>query len=366
VELYKPMVDPAAMEKRAQDDLQKTGLTFSSKTREEMAAILKLVMDSLNDPTKVRGKTVKILGDISSGAMGEVSIGIFEDKIVALKRVKTGVSSSLGDPMALLEYEAALNHRVQTPEQHPYVVEYYGMVEQEGEKLLINGYHPNDNLTQLVEKNWKEKYKPPFAVQSKINLATIELIFNQLLDCLRVLREKGVVHRDLKTDNILYMVDQDGNVNRIKVIDFGVGLALGPGAFDDMFRGKVVGTFSYMAPEQAKGKSVFQSDLYSVGAIMAVILTGRLPLVFPKTKNREDLVKQIGRIEREPRPKLTTLNSWLNKNKALQYLAATVDRMLAHDPFQRPDVEQVQKAFDRLFGHIGEEKHSLSIFYQRN
>lgn len=365
VKLYKPLLDRSAMQKRAEEDLQQSGLGLSSKTRDEMTGLLKLIMQSLENPEKVKGKKVKVLGDISSGAMGMVSIGIFRDQIVALKRVKAGVAGLLGDPVALLEYEAAMHERVQTPEQHPFVVEYYGLVEQEGEKLLLNGYHPNDNLTQLVEKNWLEKYKPPFNTESKISLATLEVLINQLLDCLKLFRSKGLVHRDLKTDNVLYMVDENENLNRIKVIDFGVALAIGPGSIDDLFRGKVVGTFAYMAPEQARGRSVFQSDLYSTGAIFTVVLTGKLPLVFPKTKTRQELVQQIVRIERERRPRLTELNPWLAKNTIFEQVAAIVEQMLDLDPMNRPTLDEVQEAFNGVFQHIGEEKHGLSIYYTR-
>ena len=365
IQLYKPRLDRNSMEKEAARAIEQSGLGFSSKTREEMAALVKLLMDSLQEPTRLKGKKVKILGDISSGAMGNVSVGIFQEKIVALKRVKSQIASSLGDPVALLEYEAAVHARVQTPEQHPCIVEYYGLLEQDGEKLLINGYYPNDNLTQLVERNWGERYKPPFSTQSKLTLANMEVLVNQLLSCLRVLRHKGVVHRDFKTDNVLYMVDEREMVNQIKVIDFGVGLAIGPGAMEDHFKGKVVGTFSYMAPEQAKGRSLFQSDLYSVGAIFAVLLSGKLPMVFPKTKTRQELVQQIMRIEKEPRPKIAELNPFLKKITVLEHMAATVDRMLELDPSARPTIEEVQSAFDGLFQHAAEEKHATSIFYHK-
>ncbi len=365
VKLYKARLDREAMEKQAEQDLKQAGSGYSTKTRDEMAGLIKLIVESLADPGKVRGRKLNVLGDISSGAMGKVSIGIFRDRIVALKRVKSQVSSSLGDPVSLLQYEATIHARVQTPEQHPYVVEYFGIDEQDGEKLLINGYHPTDNLTQLVERNWLVKYKPPFTTESRLDLATMETIINQLLECLRLFRAKGVVHRDLKTDNVLYMVDKEERLCQIKVIDFGVGMALGPGATDDIFRGKVVGTFSYMAPEQARGKSVFQSDLYSVGAIFTVLLTGKLPMLFPKTRTRQELVKQIYRIEKEPRPKLTSLNPYLKKNTTLEHVASTVERMLDLDPMRRPNLEEVQAAFDGVFQHIGDEKYTLSVFYHR-
>jgi hypothetical protein len=365
VTLYKPRVDREAIEKQAEQDVKESGRCFSSKTQDEMAGLVKLIMDSLYDPGRVKGKRVKILGDISSGAMGMVSVGIFNNKIVALKKVKSQIAPALGDPIALLEYEAAIHARVQMPEEHPYVVEYYGLVEQDGEKILINGYHPNDNLTQLVERNWTAKYKPPFSTESRLTLATMEVVINQLLESLRAFRERGVVHRDLKTDNILYLVDAEERVNRLKIIDFGVGLAIGPGATEDLFRGKVVGTFAYMAPEQARGKSVFQSDLYSAGAIFTVLLTGKLPMIFPKAKTRQDLVNQILRIEKEPRPALTDLNPLLAKNTILEQMAVTVERMMDLNPLRRPNIEEVQEAFDGLFDYAGAEKHAISIFYQR-
>jgi serine/threonine-protein kinase len=365
ISLYKPVVDRSAMDKRAQKDLQESGRCFSSKTQAEMTGILTLIMDSLENPKKVKGTKVKILGDISSGSMGKVSVGIYHHRIVALKSVKSQIPQVFGDPEILLQYEAAMHARVQQSEQHPYIVEYYGLVEQEGEKLLINSYHPNDSLTQLVEKNWTAKFKPPLTIQSDLSFATLEVIVNQLLECLRHFRLKGIVHRDLKTDNILYLVGEDGALNRIKVIDFGVALSIGPGAIDDIFKGKVVGTFSYMAPEQSRGRSTFESDLYSVGAIITVLLTGKLPIVFPKATTREELSKQILRVQEEPRTPLTRLNPRLEKNSALEHIAGTVGKMLELDPAKRPTLEDLQHTFDHVFQYLGDKKNGLFVFYDR-
>jgi len=363
LDLYRPVLDRSAVEKRTSEDLDDKGRFFSSKTREEMSGLIKLILDSLENPDRVKGAKVKILGDISSGAMGKVSIGIFRGRIVALKRVNLELTHSLGDPVALLNYEAAMQARVQTPDQHPYVCEYYGLVEQDSDKLLVTGYHPNDSLTQLVERNWGQKYKPPLGVQSKVNLGTVQVVVDQLLECLRLFREKGLIHRDLKTDNVLYMVDENDMVNRIKVIDFGVAMSVGSGAIEDLFKGKVVGTFSYMAPEQVRGNSSFQSDLYSVGAIIAVLLTGKLPMVFPKAETRQDLAKQILRVEKEPRPRVAHLNPWLQKPSALEQIAAIVDRMLDLDPVVRPTREEAKGVLEEIFEDIGAEKYSTSIFY---
>jgi hypothetical protein len=365
VDVYKPYIDRESIEKQASEDLEESGKCFSSKTREEMGGILKLIMESLNNPSQIRGQRLKILGDISSGAMGEVSIGIYKDQIVALKRVKEGLSDSLGDPATLLEYEAKLHKKVQHPDQHPYIVDYFDFVDQDGEKILINSYHPNDNLTQLVERNWKEKARPYMTGKGVVTLNTLEVVFTQLLDCLARFKQRGVVHRDLKTDNILYMVDENSALNMIKVIDFGVGLSLNDIDMQDMFKGKVVGTFSYMAPEQAKGRCVHKSDLYSAGAIFTVLMTGRLPLVFPKTKSREDLIKQIVRIEKEPRPRLTDLNPRLKSSLLLEHLASIVEKMLDLDTERRPDLDEIQEAFRDFFANLGEERNMLNIYYDR-
>lgn len=365
VELYKPFTDRESIEKQASEELEESGKCFSSKTRDEIGGILKLVVDSLNNPSQIKGQNVKILGDISSGAMGEVSIGIYKDEIVALKRVKEGLADSLGEPAALLEYEAKLHKKVQHPDQHSYIVDYFDFVDQDGEKILINSYHPNDNLTQLVERNWKEKARPYMTGKGVITIRTLEIVFTQLLQCLRRFKERGVVHRDLKTDNILYMVDENSELNMIKVIDFGVGIAPNDTEMRDMFKGKVVGTFSYMAPEQAKGKCEYKSDLYSAGAIFTVLMTGRLPLVFPKTKSREDLIKQILRIEKEPRPRLVDLNPRLTSSLALEHLASIVERLLDLDTERRPDLDEAEEVFKEFFDNLGEEKNMVNIYYNR-
>jgi serine/threonine protein kinase len=217
----------------------------------------------------------------------------------------------------------------------------------------------------LVEKNWTAKFKPPLSTQSYLTLATLEVVIDQLLECLARFRARGIVHRDLKTDNVLYMVDENENVNRIKVIDFGVSLAVGADLVEDVFRGKVVGTFSYMAPEQVRGKSSFESDLYSVGAIITVLLAGKLPMVFPKVVSRQDLAKQIKRVEGEPRPRLVTLNPRLQKDKILHELAEVTESMLALDPLARPSIEQARQEYKRVFGRLGRNKASVSVFYHR-
>ncbi len=94
-----------------------------------------------------------------------------------------------------------------------------------------------------------------FNTESKLTLGVLEIIVNQLLDCLRCFRAKGVVHRDLKTDNILYMVDENERLNRIKVIDFGVALSLGPNAVMTCSRAKWWGPSRTWLPSRQEARA---------------------------------------------------------------------------------------------------------------
>jgi eukaryotic-like serine/threonine-protein kinase len=104
-------------------------------------------------------------------------------------------------------------------------------------------------------------------------------ITRQILDALSHTHAVGVVHRDLKPDNVLLV---DGGVT-VKLIDFGIAKLLGEAAFDVgggrlTATGIVFGTPAYMAPEQALGRILDgRADLYALGCILFEMLTGRPP-----------------------------------------------------------------------------------------
>jgi eukaryotic-like serine/threonine-protein kinase len=147
---------------------------------------------------------------------------------------------------------------------------------------------------------------------------------------------QGVVHRDVKPDNILL----EQTTGRVLVADFGIaGVVAGAGA---LAAGEVVGTPEFMSPEQALGEAVdARSDLYSLGIVGYFALSGTLPFEAPKAT--EVLAKQVT----EPAPPLATTAPLVPRR-----LAQAIDRCLAKDPAERPDgtaalAEQLGRALEQ-------------------
>jgi eukaryotic-like serine/threonine-protein kinase len=131
--------------------------------------------------------------------------------------------------------------------------------------------------------------------------------------------EHGLVHRDLKPSNILF--DSEG---RAKIADFGIVRVGGGGTLTEA--GTVLGTASYISPEQAAGLPAgAQSDVYSFGVILFRLLTGRLPFV---SKNAMELVRMH---RDEPPPSVASVRA-----DAPAELSAIVAACLVKEPAHRP------------------------------
>ena len=147
----------------------------------------------------------------------------------------------------------------------------------------------------------------------------------QTSEALMRAHEAGIVHRDLKPDNL--MVRSDGYV---KVLDFGLARVTSHNAASSMARtldGEyfVVGTASYMSPEQARGRKVDgRSDIFSFGCVLYEMLAGRTPF---SGESAVDILSAI--LNEEPRP-LAELAPHVPRD-----LGRTVERCLAKDPDER-------------------------------
>lgn len=131
--------------------------------------------------------------------------------------------------------------------------------------------------------------------------------------------EHGLVHRDLKPSNI--MVDDE---RRVRIMDFGLVKLIGDGPHPAEL-GRVVGTYRYMAPEQARGEAIdHRADLYSLGVILFELLCGQPPFT---CRESAQLWREV--VSR-PAPAVASINSAADPD-----LARVADRLLAKDPNAR-------------------------------
>jgi serine/threonine-protein kinase len=231
----------------------------------------------------------QILGVLGSGGMGTVVLG-FDARLqrqVAIKRIRAGREMN---PLARerLRREAAavatLNHSA--------VVQVYDILQEESGDAIVMEYVEGRTLAQMLSRG-------PLPVRQAITIA------RQVAEGLAAAHGLGVIHRDLKTQNV--MVTPSGQA---KILDFGLAKRLHPGSDDDSLteEGALVGTRRVMSPEQARGGTVdARSDLFSLGVLLHEICTGRSP--FP-SGDRADLNRGV------PAPLATLVGELLEKDPA--------------------------------------------------
>ena len=142
---------------------------------------------------------------------------------------------------------------------HPNIVQIFdwGI---EDEPYFVMEYIEGNTLTSIIAKN------------RTISLSDILFIGAQVSNGLHAAHQKGLVHRDIKPGNI--MITPDG---KVKVTDFGI-VSLQNEESDITKTGSILGTASYISPEQAQGKPVsIESDLYSLGTVLYELITGKAP-----------------------------------------------------------------------------------------
>jgi serine/threonine-protein kinase len=175
------------------------------------------------------------------------------------------------------------------------------------------------------------------------------VVTRQILEGLAHAHAQGLVHRDLKPDNVM-LVDM-GGWERAKIVDFGLVKLLGDaeaalGAGKLTRTGVVSGTPAYMAPEQALGRLVDErTDLYAVGIILFELLTGRAPFDDP------DPIGLMRMQVKAPPPRLDAVIG--DRRWCTDELVALVDRALAKQSDVRfPDAPAMIAALDRAFGSL--------------
>ena len=244
---------------------------------------------------------------LGEGGMGVVyrARHVLIDRVVALKLIRPDLRGETHLRAWMLR-EARAANRV----DHAHIVEIHDVGEtEEGELYLVMEYLTGSSLSSQVAKG-------------QLPITQAVDILEQMTAALARAHDLGVVHRDLKSDNIMLTV-RGGRRDFVKILDFGLAaLARDPRLAP---KGAVFGTPEYMSPEQARGDDAIPgSDLYALGILFFEMTTGQLPF---RSSDRETLL-EMQRTSAAPRP--TTLRADLPEAAERIIL-----RLLEKDPRRR-------------------------------
>ena len=224
----------------------------------------------------------EILDVLGRGGMGIVykARQVSLDRLIALKMVRSADTD--WEELARIRTEAGTIARL----QHPNIVQVYEVGEHAGAPYLALELLAGGSLTQRI-------HGTPLPVAQAAQIA------EDLARAIQHAHERGIIHRDLKPGNVLLTPEGTS-----KITDFGLAKRL-EGSSLQTATGAILGTPSYMAPEQAQGKTRELGpavDVYALGAILYEMLTGRPPF---RGETPLDTVQQV--VGQEPVP-LTRLN----------------------------------------------------------
>ena len=224
---------------------------------------------------------------------------------------------------------------------HPGIAAIYGIEEEAGTRALVLELVEGPTLADRISKG-------PIPLDEALPIA------KQIAEALEAAHEAGVIHRDLKPDNI--KVKDDGTV---KVLDFGLAKALDPNPTGDPSQsptltaaatqmGVIMGTAAYMSPEQARGKVIDKrADIWSFGVVLLEMLTGQ------KVFEGEDVSMTLSSVlQREP--------DWSHLPSGVSpSLLVFLQRCLEKDPKRRVhDVADVRLAIEGAFEQPASEQVS--------
>lgn len=242
--------------------------------------------------------------ELGRGGMGIVFLArdVALDRLVAIKLLPPALSAN-----AELRERFLQEARTAAKLSHPNIVPIHSVEEHGDIVLFVMGFVDGESLGERVRR------RGPLPIDEATR------ILQEVSWALAYSHQHGIIHRDIKPDNILI----DKATGRALVTDFGIARVADSATATAT--GMVLGTVRYMSPEQATGEPVdHRSDLYSLGVTAFFALTGQLPFDAPTTAGT--LALQLT----QSAPPVTTL-----RDDVPQALARAVDRCLIQDPNER-------------------------------
>ncbi len=277
-------------------------------------------------PSDKRIGPYRDLGLLGSGAYGEVLLAYDDrlDRRVAIKRIRHGRMVTAAERQRFLREARAIARL-----SHPAIVQIYEIFEdQAGDAHLVMEFVEGETMAERLERG-------PLAVGDALRLS------REVAEALIEAHGKGIIHRDLKTENV--MVTDHGHV---KVLDFGLAKLTRRRPADDLSLtadGTVLGTCRVMSPEQATGGELDErSDLFSLGVLLYEALTATSPF------RGANALQTIANVTRVRPPAVRALRPEVPPD-----LSSLVDRLLEKDLRNRPaDAGEVTRELSRLLARV--------------
>jgi serine/threonine-protein kinase len=198
----------------------------------------------------------EVLDELGSGGMGKV-YRVYDRKLeeeVALKVIRPEIAA---DRKTIERFRNEL--KVARKIAHPHVCRMYDLGEDNGLNFIAMEYVAGEDLKRFIRRS------------GHLTSGKAVAIARQVCSGLDEAHRFGVIHRDLKSSNI--MIDREGNA---RIMDFGIARTFESREITGI--GIIIGTAEYMSPEQAQGQKVDQrTDLYALGIILYEMVTGRVP-----------------------------------------------------------------------------------------
>jgi hypothetical protein len=255
----------------------------------------------------------KLLNLLGQGGMGRVfkALDVNSKQTVAIKILNPEIIKDTGNKKRLLSEGQLLNSF-----SHPNIVKVFEVADSDTGGFIAMEYLSGGTLKQLLEQS------------HPLPLGEIRRILVQICGGLKEVHSHGIVHRDLKSGNIMFDADRN-----IRIMDF--GLSKSPLVTTMTSLGTVLGTLGYVAPEQVTNQNVDQrTDIFSLGVIIYELLTNTLPF---KGENEIALIHSIFNL-------IPQLPSQLREDRNTSY-DALVMKCMAKNPNERyANVEEVMKS----------------------
>jgi serine/threonine protein kinase len=294
---------------------------------------------SLRDPYNLVGRTIvekyQVKALVGIGGMGVVynAQHLSLDRRVALKILQPNIALKNLSTLGLFQKEAKLAARL----LHENIV------------WIMDAGQTSDDIAYMVME-WLDgrTLDEELSASGPLAIERAAKILRQIVAALKEAHAQHIIHRDLKPSNVM-LIKRTAEQDIVKVLDFGIAKLVNDTMGSPV--SQVMGTPHYASPEQLQvgGRIDGRSDVYSLGVMLYEMLTGKLPF---NASSFQGLVRlQLT----EPPPPIRNL-----RPEFPVALEQFINRLLAKEPEQRPQIADVPSLFEQAFGNIyGLERKGL-------